>query len=183
MTLSVDLRELEAFGESFVITLNDGVPEVIDEQLRGIGDKFVTIERQIIDEVSFEGELRDSVGYDVIGDYEVEIGPNIPSGDVEEGKIWGVWKGAKTRWVPLKRLQAWAATKPGVNPYSVWLRIAGVLPGRDGGTSVWQEAKRGTKAFPFPEETLASPEADAVLEEATNKATDEIIKRIVDGIQ
>jgi len=156
------------------------LPAIQHEQLTHIGGEFVAIEKSIINEFRFEGQLQDSVGYEVYPDnLGVEIGPNVPSGNVEEGKIWGVWKGAKTRWVPIARLKAWTAMKGG-SPYILQRRIAGVWPDQEypGGTSAWQIKIHGSSDFPFPERTLSSPAADATLDRATENIAEAIDKEL-----
>jgi hypothetical protein len=134
----------------------------MEQGMNELGKKMVATERKILNRIRYRGDLQKSVGHKTstglaVGKSAVrtvmrlEVGPNVPSGSEPEGKIWGVWKGARARWVPLHRLEGWLAVK-GPRVTAKWLqkRIAGVVPGYQGGTSLYQP----NKEFPFPEETL-----------------------------
>jgi hypothetical protein len=158
-------------------------PALREEKLRQIGENFVVLERGIINqELEHTGALANSVGY-MVQDNTVTIGPNVPSPTIDPGKVLGVHEGAKARWVPLDNLINWVPKIGGDINTAIFIqrRIAGHVPGREGGTSEWQRQRRGTPGFPFSQETLNSGEAGDELREATRELAEGVIKLLYLG--
>jgi hypothetical protein len=156
-------------------------PEVQKQGLEWLGAGFVAIESAFINkEVGYTGELADSVGFEISGD-TVTIGPNVPSGGVDEGKIAGVLHGARPRWVSLSRLGPWAAKKLGSEDDAEFLqrRIAGVIPGQPGGTSTFQLGIRGEQGFPFPQESLDLPETQDMLNDTAQLIAEYLVSKFI----
>lgn len=178
MSLTFDTSELNDII-AWITAMVGKLPDIQRARLEYIGEKFVAIEKGIVDEIRYTGELADSIGYEVQKkNTEVEIGPNVPGGNVPEAKIWGVWKGAGARWIPVSKLSGWTARKfPAMNPEILQMRIAGVL-NAPGGTSNWQVMQHGTQDFPFPERTMESDAAQGVLDQAVEDIAAAIEKEL-----
>jgi hypothetical protein len=179
ITIEVEVSGLEE-AYRFLDIAEKEWPEVRDQGLEWLGAGFAVIESEFINkEVGYTGELADSVGFEISGD-TVIIGPNVPSGGVDEGKIAGVLYGARPRWVSLTKLRPWAAKKLGSEDYAEFLqrRIAGRTL-YTGGTSTWQLITRGQMGFPFPQESLDLPETEEMLNDTARLIAEYLVAKFI----
>lgn len=180
ITVEVEITGIEDLAKA--IDFAESVwPEIRQEGLEWLGGEFVTIESNHINSVvEFEGNLARSVGYQVSEDM-VTIGPNVAGGGEDEGKIMGVLEGSRPRWVSLDALRPWAARKLGDERFAQYLqyRIAGLVPGKPGGTSVFQQSRHGGMDFPFPQETLDLPAAQDALQTAADMMAEKLVARFI----
>lgn len=164
------IQSIEFEGLEFITILTrllrmpDYTRDIAEHELSRAGQELSAIEKRILSDRRYTGNMESSVWYTVErsgSDTELIIGPNV-AGDISDPrKVWAIWKGGTpgTQWVPLDTLSGWMSARgiPANKAHTIQWSI------HEKGTSVYQEEHRGTKGWPFAEETLESPEGQQVL--------------------
>ncbi len=146
--------------------------EIVRPEMELLGNKLVDITRQELEPVKDTGTLAESVSQ-YIEPYQrslkLTVGPTAPHTPY-------IQTGTKPHWVPIEPLKAWAARKLGDEKaaYAVQRRIAGMVEGRPGGTSVWAEHLYGTMANRFQMRVMQRAD--------TKQATEEFGRRVLEGV-
>lgn len=156
--------------------------DVAARELSRAGQELVGIEKNILSDRRYTGNMESSVWYKVEssgGDAELIVGPNVAGDVADPGKVWAVWKGGPpgTQWVPMDVLSGWMAAR-GIPPNKARTIQWSI---HQKGTSVYQEGQRGTKGRPFAEETLNSPEGQQVLKSITENTLTQTVASIGEG--
>lgn len=173
----LDTSELDELMRELMATdkkLKEHSADVLD----WVGRQFTVIMQNIVKQIEFRGDLRESIGYEVAQDKKsVDIGPNIPSGDEPARKIWTVHDGRpEAHYVPPKNLFVWADARFGDPDIAFYIskRIAGEIDGRPGGVSMATRERR-TPDFPFTDMALDSPDGKAVVVEAAERLAERLV--------
>ena len=178
----LDTSELDKLMQEFMAT-DKNLEEHSADVLDWVGSQFTVVMQNIVRQIEFRGELRESIGYEVANDKKsVDIGPNIPSGDEPERKIWTVYSGRpEAHYVPPENLFAWADARFGDPDIAFYIskRIAGEYAayGRPSGVSRATRERR-TPDFPFTDMALDSPDGQAIVSEAAERLAERLVATI-----
>jgi len=162
-----------------LLRMPDYARDVADRELSRAGQVLANIEKRILSDRRYTGNMESSIWYTVErsgSDSELIVGPNI-AGDISDpGKVWAIWKGGTpgTQWVPLETLSGWMSAR-GI-PANKARTIQWFI--HEKGTSVYQEEHRGTKGWPFAEETLKSPDGQQVLKSIAENTLTQVVASI-----
>lgn len=165
MIQSIEFEGMELINTLVrLLRMPDYARDVADRELSRAGQELVNIEKRILSDRRYTGNMESSVWYTVErsgSDAELIVGPNVAGDIADPDKVWAIWKGGApgTQWVPLDTLSDWMAAR-GIPPDKARTIQWSI---HEKGTSVYQEQRRGTKGWPFAEETLNSPEGQQVL--------------------
>ena len=179
--IDVNTAQLELLFDRFLRSAQN-VKEFTGEALDWLGQRLTIVMKDTLDEIDFSGRLVKSVGHEVSATKDsVEIGPNVPAVTQDERKVFTVWKGSDKNFSPpLQELKNWAQVKLGDSNIGYYLqkRIAGKIPGKEGGVSRAGNI-RETPGFSFPERTLDSPETQILFQEVGDRIGKEVIGRVI----
>jgi len=161
-----------------VLRSPDYAKSLREQELSRLGQKLENTEKNILGERRYTGNLINSVGYKVVSEEELVVGPNVTGETADGGKVWSVWKGGSPNklWVDTPTLQGWMSAR-GIDSsllkqiqYSIYRK----------GTSAWREQNSGSMDWPFPEDTLTSTEGQKAMQDATKTVQEETITWIGD---
>jgi uncharacterized protein YejL (UPF0352 family) len=142
--------------------------------LRNLGNMTIFLCKAEVADVRYTGRFEDSfVSEEDSQKLQVLIFPMAPH------RMF-IRMGTRPHWAPAGPLKAWAAVKLG-DPklgYAVQRRIAGVVEGKPGGTSLHQMVKRGTMTNPWPKRVVARADFQRALAFTSERLGIDIVERI-----
>jgi len=147
-----------------LLRMPDYARDVAERELSRAGQELSDIEKRILSDRRYTGNMESSVWYTVEksgSDAELIVGPNVAGNIADPDKVWAIWKGGTpgTQWVPLDTLSGWMSARgiPADKARTIQWFI------HENGTSMYRKEHHGTMDWPFAEEILNSPEGQQVL--------------------
>jgi hypothetical protein len=165
MLQSVEIEGLELINLLVrLLRMPDYARDVARRELSKAGQELVAIEKNILSDARYTGNMESSIWYAVEGaggDAELIVGPNVAGNVADPGKVWAIWKGGPPgrMWVPIETLSGWMSAR-GIPPHLA-RTIQWTI--HEKGTSTYRQEQSGSPDWPFPEETLESARGQAVL--------------------
>lgn len=165
MIQSIELDGLELINALVrLLRMPDYARDVAERELSRAGQELTNIEKRILSDRRYTGNMESSVWYTVErsgSDAELIVGPNVAGDIADPDKVWAIWKGGTPGklWVPLETLSGWMSAR-GI-PANKARTIQWFI--HEKGTSVFRAEHHGSMDWNFPQETLDSSDGQQVL--------------------